>query len=147
MGENMWYPVVWWVVTAVVFFILELVTTSFFFMWIGAGAVVTALLSMVVDKSWIQYTTFAFSSILLIAFTRRWASLLSGKATRPSNVDSLVGQIALITKVSSASSWQGYLKVGGESWKAESENREPLVENSQATVVAVRSNVLVVKVL
>ncbi len=143
----MWYPVVWWAVTAVVFFILELVTASFFFMWIGAGAAVTAILSFFVSKAWVQYTTFTVSSIILVAVSRRWASLLTGKAGRPSNVDSLVGQTALITKVSSTAPWQGYLKVGGEAWKAESENKEPLRENGQATVVAVRSNVLVVKVL
>jgi membrane protein implicated in regulation of membrane protease activity len=141
-----WYPAVWWAVTAVVFFTLELTTASFFFLWIGAGAVLTAILSIFVETAWIQYATFAVSSIILVSISRPWARRLSGTTQRSANVDALAGQTAIVTKVGENNPAQGYVKVGGEFWKAESENQEPLKMNEKVSVVAVRSNVLVVKV-
>ena len=140
------YPVVWWAITAVVFFILELTTASFFYLWIGAGSVVTAVLSLFVDTAWVQYSAFAFSSILLVSISRRWASRFSGSTQRAANVDSLVGETGTVTKVEKHETSQGYVKVGGEFWKATTENQQPLKLHEKVTVLAVHSNVLVVKV-
>ena len=140
------YPVVWWAITAVVFFILELTTASFFFLWIGAGAAITAILSFFVGTDWIQFTAFVVSSILLVTISRRWASRFSGATKQVANVDSLVGKPGVVTKIDKDEHSHGYVKVGGEFWKAESENQERLTMHEKVTVVAVRSNVLVVKV-
>jgi membrane protein implicated in regulation of membrane protease activity len=140
------HPVVWWIATAVVFFILELTTASFFFLWIGAGAVVTALLSLVVNMAWVEYATFAGSSILLVALSRRWAPRFSGKVQRSSNIDALIGQTAIVTKVDDHNSFMGYAKVDGEIWKAESEDQKPLKVDGKVSVVAVKGNILVVKI-
>ena len=140
------YPVIWWVITAVVFFILEIATASFFFLWIGAGAAVAAVASLLFDKSWVQYTVFAVSSIVLVVLSRSWAKHFSGKNIRPSNVDALMGQIGSVTKVHREFPWQGYIKVGGEMWKVESENKVPLTQDAQVVVLEAHSNVLVVKV-
>jgi len=140
------HPVVWWVATAVVFFILELTTASFFFLWIGAGALLTAILSLFVDKDWIEYLTFALSSLVLVALSRRWAPRLSGKTQRAANVDALVGQTAIVTQINPHQPFQGYAKVGGEDWKIESENQEPLTKGGKTNVVLVKGNILVVKI-
>ena len=139
------HPVVWWVATAVVFFILELTTASFFFLWIGAGAVLTAVLSLFVDKDWIEYLAFVLSSLLLVALSRRWAPRLSGKTQRAANVDALIGQTAIVTKFDANQPFQGYAKVGGEVWKVELENLEPLMMGEKTSVVMVKGNILVVK--
>ena|SRR5579883_2901246 len=140
------HPVVWWVAIAVVFFILELTTASFFFLWIGAGAVLTAILSLFVDKVSVEYLTFFLSSLLLVGLSRRWAPRLSGKTQRAANVDALVGQAAIVTKINASQPSQGYAKVGGEDWKIETENQEPLFLGGKTNVIAVRGNVLVVKI-
>jgi membrane protein implicated in regulation of membrane protease activity len=139
-------PLIWWIIAAVAFFILEMATASFFFLWIGAGAVVTAVVSLFIDTAWIQYLIFAVSSIVLVAVSRPWAQRFS-KTRRPANVDALVGRTGIVTKVSSDTAWQGTVKVEGEYWKAESEKQEPLQKNGQVAVQAARSNVLVVKPL
>ena len=140
------HPVVWWIATAVVFFTLELTTASFFFLWIGAGAVVTSLVSLVVNIAWVEYITFAVSSILLVALSRRWAPRFSGKVQRSSNIDALIGQTAIVTKVDDHNLFMGYAKVDGEIWKAESEDQKSLKVDEKVSVVAVRGNVLVVKI-
>jgi membrane protein implicated in regulation of membrane protease activity len=140
-------PLIWWIITAVVFFILEMTTASFFFLWIGAAAALTALVSIFFSQGWVQYTTFAVSSIVLVAASRPWAHVFTGKTRRQANVDGLVGQTGIVTKVFPDTTWQGYVKVDGENWKAESENQKPLEMNAQVTVKAVRSNLIVVKPL
>ncbi|HJT23108.1 MAG TPA: NfeD family protein [bacterium] len=140
------HPVVWWIATAVVFFILELTTASFFFLWIGAGAFLTAILSLFVDKAPVEYLTFIISSLLLVGISRRWAPRLSGKTQRAANVDALIGQTAVVTKVDAVQPFLGYAKVGGEAWKIESENQEPLTMGGKTIVASVKGNILVVKV-
>jgi membrane protein implicated in regulation of membrane protease activity len=140
------HPVVWWIATAVVFFTLELTTASFFFLWIGAGAVVTALVSLIVNTAWIEYATFAGASILLVVLSRRWAPRLSGKSQRSSNIDALIGQTAIVTKVDVPNLFMGYVKVDGEIWKAESEDQKSFQVEQKVSVVAVKGNVLVVKI-
>ena len=139
-------PVVWCVI-AVAFFIVEMATASFFFLWISAGAAVTAVSSLFVHEPWVQCTIFAVSSVILVAVSRPWAHKLTGGTRRPANVDALVGQTGAVTKVNQEFPWQGYIKVGGEMWKAESENKEPLAKDGQVTVLEARSNVLIVKVV
>jgi len=140
------YPVVWWITTAILFCVLELFTASFFFLWIGAGAAVTAILAIFVDKPLVQFSTFAISSILLVALSRPWARRLSGAAQRTANVDALIGQSATVTKVDETHPFQGYVKVGGELWKAESGDQSGLKMHGSVTVVSAKGNVLVVKV-
>ncbi len=138
-------PWVWWLVVALIFFILEISTASFFFLWIGAGALVTLVVTFLKGPVWFEYTVFAVSSVLLVAVSRRWAGAISGKSLQIANVDALVGRTGQVTKVYPNASWQGYAKVGGEAWRIESENEMPLQLNEEIKVLTVKSNILVVE--
>ncbi len=138
-------PWVWWTVVALVFFILEISTASFFFLWIGAGAVITVVVSFFSVPAWVEYTVFAVSSVLLVAASRRWAGAISGKSSQIANVDALVGRTGQVTKVYPNTPWQGYAKVGGEAWRIEAEKEMPLQLNEEIKVLTVKSNILVVE--
>jgi membrane protein implicated in regulation of membrane protease activity len=139
-------PIIWWIITAVVFFILELTTASFFFLWIGAGALVTAGVSFFFETDLVQYATFAISSIILVTISRRWASRFSGRTKREANVDSLIGQSAIVTKVDKDTPSKGYIKVSGENWKAETKDGEILKLNMSVKVVEAHGNILLVNI-
>ncbi len=139
------HPAVWWTVVALVFFILEITTASFFFLWIGAGALVTVVVTFFSVPAWVEYAVFAVSSVLLVALSRRWAGTFSGKSPQKANVDALVGQIGQVTKVYSHAPWQGYAKFGGEVWRVECENETPLRLEEEIKVLAVKSNILAVQ--
>ena len=138
-------PWVWWTVVALVFFILEISTASFFFLWIGAGAMITVVVSLFSVPATVEYSVFAVSSILLVVISRRWAGTISGKSPQIANVDALVGQSGRITKVYAHAPWQGYAKIGGEAWRVETENENPLQVNEEIKVLTLKSNILVVK--
>ncbi|HVM32523.1 MAG TPA: NfeD family protein [bacterium] len=136
-------PALWWGLLAVVMFTLEVATASFFFLWIGAGAVLTAVASFWLGPDWAQYACFALSSILLVAVSRRWAAKISGKSSRLANVDSLVGQEGRVTQVLSPA--KVYATVEGESWLVEALDGRPLALGDLVSVREVRSNRLMVE--
>lgn len=138
-------PWVWWTVVALIFFILEISTASFFFLWIGAGALITVVVSLFAVPATVEYAVFAVSSVLLVVISRRWAGTISGKSPQIANVDALVGKTGQVTKVYPHAPWQGYAKVGGESWRVETEKESPLQMNEEIKVLSVRSNILVVQ--
>ena len=140
-------PAFWWSLAAVALFALELATASFFFLWIGAGAALTAVVSFFVPVDWIQYSVFAVSSVLLVALSRPWARRFSAKPGRPANVDALVGREGTVTKVERSRPREGYVKVDGELWRAAALGSGPLKAHAKVEVVEVRSNQLVVKPL
>jgi len=140
------HPSVWWILVAVVLFILELTTASFFFLWIGASALLTAAVSFFVDAPWISYAAFAILSIFLVTLSRRWAPGFSGKTHRSANVDGLVGLSAVVTKVEKGRPTEGYVKISGESWKAEALGGKSLELNANVRVVEVRANKVMVEV-
>ena len=140
-------PALCWTLAAVVLFTLELATASFFFLWIGAGAALTALVGLFNDSPWVHLSVFALSSVLLVAVSRPWASRFSGRNRRLANSEALLGQAALVTKLDPSQPSQGYVKVGGEDWKARSLDQEPLELHGKVSVVEVQGNILIVKKL
>jgi membrane protein implicated in regulation of membrane protease activity len=140
-------PALWWGLLAVALFTLEIATTSFFFLWIGAGAVITAVASFFVPSDAIQYLIFGVSSVFLVALSRRWASKLSGKSSRLANVDSLVGQTGKVTKLLSNPPTQGYAMVEGQSWRVEAKGDSSLAVGGEIRVKEVKSNLLIVEII
>jgi len=139
------YPALWWGITAVLFFTLEVATASYFFLWIGAGAVLTAILSIFVPIVWIQYSVFAGSSVLLVVASRKWAGRFSGPTKRLANVDSLVGRTAVVTRLLKDHPTQAYVNVDGEIWRAETANQTPMALGQKVLVKHTRANFLIVE--
>jgi membrane protein implicated in regulation of membrane protease activity len=139
-------PALWWGLLAIVLFTLEVATASFFFLWIGAGAALTAVFCCWMGPEWVQYAFFTLSSILLVALSRRWAGKIAGKSARLANVDSLVGQRGQVVKLMPALG-RGYAKVEGESWLVETLEAKPLKVGDVVLVKEVHANRLAVEVV
>ncbi|HET9870178.1 MAG TPA: NfeD family protein [bacterium] len=137
-------PAIWWGLLAVSLFIAEVATASFFFLWIGAGAAVTALASFFVGPDWAQCLVFLLTSIFLVAVSRPWAARISPKTARLANVDSLVGQEGRIARPLRAPG-QAYAVVEGESWRVEEASGKSLKAGDRVKVREVRSNQLIVE--
>jgi len=138
-------PMVWWIIIAVVFFILELATASFFYIWIGIGALATVAFSYFFNPAWIQCAAFAAFSVFFVLISRSWKSKFSVISKRSANMDALVGCEGLVTKVDESQNFQGYIKVEGQYWKVETQNKQSLKLNEKMSVVEAKGNVLIVK--
>jgi len=139
-------PMVWWIITAVVFFILELATASFFYIWIGIGALATVAVSYFFNPTWIQCAAFAAFSIFLVLISRSWKSKLSITGKRSANMDALVGCEGSVTKVEEFADFKGYIKVEGQYWKVEEQDKKTLKLSEKVRVVEAKGNILIVTV-
>ena len=93
--EHMWLV---WLAVSIFFLVVEGMTVELISIWFtGAGliAMVVALLNLGIE--W-QLTAFCIVSILLIIFTRPVVARYLKRNESRTNVDSLIGEVATVTK-------------------------------------------------
>lgn len=108
-----------WLILAGIFFIGEIITVGFLIFWLGVAALLTALVSLVIDNVIIQTVIFVISSTILIFFTRTLAKKVSSKDNAITNAYSIIGKTGLVTKDILEDS-VGQIKVNSEIWTASS---------------------------
>jgi len=114
------HPALMWMIAGLALLITELVAGSFFLMWIGAGALLTALLAVFLPATWVQWLFFALASLVLLLATRPLARKLHGGVTLPSNVDSLKGLEGLVLEEINPRLNTGRIRVRSDEWRARS---------------------------
>lgn len=133
-----------WLAIAFVFLIVEGMTVEVISIWFA----ISALLCMIVDLIGLgiywQLGTFLVSSILLILFTRPVITKYLKKNESKTNVDSLIGEIATITKEILPDE-RGEAKVKGQYWLAVSATNEKIDTGSKVTIIAIEGAKLIVK--
>jgi membrane protein implicated in regulation of membrane protease activity len=114
------HPALMWMIAGLALLIVELMAGSFFLMWIGAGALLTALLAVFVRVAWVQWLFFALASLVLLLATRPLARKLHGGVTLPSNVDSLKGMEGQVLEEINFRLNTGRVRVRSDEWRARS---------------------------
>ncbi|MCE5241169.1 NfeD family protein [bacterium] len=137
------HPALMWMIGGLALLIMELVAGSFFLMWIGAGALLTALLAVFVPSAWMQWLFFTLASLVLLLATRPLARSIHGSVTVPSNVDSLKGQMAVVLEEINPRLNTGRVRVRSDEWRARSDTVIPaeahvVIEGIEGTTLQVR---------
>ena len=132
----MWYI---WLIAAGVFFIAEIITVGFMIFWLGVAAVIVSLLSLLVSNVFIQMAVFLILSTLLLLFTRPFVDKFANnkETVLTTNVYSIVGKEATVTKSFDVDSKIGQIKVGSEKWTAKSANEEVFSEGDSVKIDAI----------
>ncbi len=125
-----------WVIAAAVALIAELLTVSFFFMFLSAGAAVTALLTWlgITPDMTSQLICFSVVSLGSLALFRRYALRIFGKNEKVDNYQDFVGHRATVS-VTIPANGEGKVHYRGTEWIALSHDGKPIDEG---TVVAVK---------
>src|SRR4051812_18056509 len=122
--------IVWWhwLALGLILIALELAASGgFYVIFFGVAAVVIAGLSLigVAGPTWVQLLLFSLLSVVSLLFFRspmlRWMKLDQGA----SDVDSLVGETAVVTQ-NIAAGEIGRVELRGTSWSARNRGGEPL---------------------
>lgn len=140
--EYMWAI---WLVLAGIFFIGEIATAGFLLFWLGVGAVLALMVSLVFNNLVAQIAVFAISSILLIVFTKPMVKKFVEKEKIPTNIDSLIGKKGIVTKRIDPVESIGQVKVNGEVWSAKSEDDAEIAKDTEVEIVEIVGVKLVVK--
>ncbi len=112
-----------WMAAAVIFLILELISPTLFFVCFVAGSVIAGIFSYFSpDQYYWQLGIFVVVTLGLLPLTRYIAKKITKPAPRKSNIDALIGKVALVTKAIDPD-LGGQVKFEGEVWIAQADNK------------------------
>jgi len=131
----------------VVFFaLIELYTYSLTTVWLALAALVMVFLSLLLESLSmpVQLLIFLAISAVLLIFTRPLAIKKFKMGKTKTNVDSLVGLQAPVTKAITEFE-KGEVKIKGQVWSAVSDDGSEITEGSKCEVLRVEGVKLVVR--
>ena len=139
--ENIWYI---WLSLAVFFLIIESMTVEIISIYFTGGALVSMALSLLGAPLEWQILTFCVVSIILIIFTRPIVARYLKRNESKTNVDTLIGDVATVTKEILPDE-RGEVKIKGQYWLAVSANNDIIELGSKVSILAIEGAKLIVK--
>ncbi len=134
-----------WLTAAVVFLILELMTPTFIFACFVTGTLAAGIFSYFYPESYYwQVGIFVVLTTILLPLTRTLAKKITKESPQKSNIDALIGQVALVTKPIDPD-LGGQVKVEGEIWMARAD--EQIAVNEKVSILNVTGTKLHVEKL
>lgn len=123
----------YWLIAMILLGILEAVTVSLVSLWFAGGALAAMVASLLGAPIWLQVAVFLVVSGILLACLRPLAKRSVGEKTK-TNVDSLMGQQALVTEDIDNLTAQGAIRVNGNTWTARSTNGKPIPAETRVVI-------------
>lgn len=137
-------PALLWMIAGLAMLIIEVVVGTFFLMWVGAGALITAVAALLFPGMvWLQWLIFAVVSSVLLAVSRPFARSLHARVTVPSNVDGLIGQQAVVLQTIDGHANTGRIRIRSEEWRARSDSVIP--DDEKVVITGIEGTTLLVK--
>lgn len=134
-GVSMSSMVTIWLIVFVVLVIIEIITMGLTTIWFAGGALVATLAAAVHVPLWVQIVLFLVVSALLLFFTRPVAVKYFNKDRVRTNVESLIGQQAIVISEINNLQGIGQVTVNGQEWSARSTDEEATIPVGTVVVV------------
>lgn len=133
MGLEIWHV---WIIVAIILFIAEIFTPGFLLACFGGGCLAAALVAFLDMEFIYQIMAFAIVTLLFFLGIRPFfiKYFYSEKDQIKTNVDALIGKTCHVSELINPILRQGRVIVGGEDWKAISDD-ETIIEVGQKVVV------------
>ena len=136
--------VMYWLGAAAILIVIEIITMGLTTIWFAGGALVSAVMAAFSLPLWSQIIAFAIVSVILLILTRPWALKYLNSRTVRTNVDSLIGQTALVTQDIDNLNAKGQVKVKGQIWTARSISDDVQLHEGQKVTIESISGVKVI---
>lgn len=138
-------PVIW-VIVFLVLMVLELISMGLTTIWFAGGAVVALVLSAFNAPIVAQVIVFLVVSTLLLYFTRPIAQKYFNKNRVNTNVESMPGQIGIVTVDIDNIAATGTVSLNGMDWTARSKEPEgTIAKGTKVRVLEVQGVKLIVE--
>jgi len=135
-----------WVALVIIFAVIEVFTLGLTTVWFALAALVMVFLSFLPIPIVFQITIFLAISAVLLFFTRPVAIKKFKIGREKTNVDSLAGKHALVTRKIGEFD-KGEVKLNGLFWSARSEDGSTIVEGTKCEVMRIEGVQVIVRVL
>ncbi len=137
-----------WLIIAGIFFIGEIMTVGFLLFWFGFGSLAAMIVSFFTTNIIIQTTVFLIISVLLLLITKPFVKkFVDKKPTVITNAYNIIGKKAIVLEDIDPIQSKGLVKIGTETWSAESEADEKISKDTEVEVTAIKGVKAVVKTL
>mgnify|MGYP000109369263 CR=1 FL=1 len=134
-----------WLALIVVLLVIELLTLGLTTIWFAGGAVAAFAASMLGAGLMVQIIVFLAVSILLLVFTRPFAAKYINRNRVRTNVDSLIGEKAVVIQEIDNLAATGEVRVGGKVWMARTQSdEERIAADATVTILKVSGVKLIV---
>jgi membrane protein implicated in regulation of membrane protease activity len=133
-----------WFALTVLFTLIEAATWGLTTIWFAIAALVMTFLSFLPIPLTAQVLMFLGMAIALLVFTRPIAIKKFKVGKEKTNVDSLIGQRALVTKAIREFE-KGEIKLNGQFWSAHAENNSAITEGSKCVILRIEGVQAIVK--
>lgn len=139
-------PLIWLGVVALLL-IIEAITAGLTTIWFAGGALLAALAALMGAGLGFQLLLFLCVSLLLLIFTRPLAMRFMNKGVTKTNVNSLIGTRAVVTKEINNLAQTGQVRINDIEWTARSSKDDILIpEKTIVEIEAVKGVKLIVHV-
>ena len=135
-----------WVALVIVFAIIEALTLGLYTVWFALAALVMVFLSSLNIPLSFQFLIFLAISAVLLFFTRPLAIKKLKIGRVKTNVDSLIGMHALVTR-SISEFEKGEVKLNGQFWSAHAEDNSAVPVGTKCEVVRIEGVQAIVRPL
>lgn len=126
-----------WLMVFVVLVVIEIITMGLTTIWFAGGALVATIAAAVHAPLWVQIILFLAVSAVLLFFTRPVAVKYFNKDRVRTNVESLIGQQAIVISEINNLQGIGQVTVNGQEWSARSVDENTTLP--VGTVVVIQS--------
>ena len=119
-------PLLWLIVLAVLL-IIEAITVGLTTIWFAGGALIAAVLSWMGMGIAVQWGAFLLISLVLLIFTRPLAVRYMNRGMTKTNVDSLIGEKAVVIQEINNLAQTGQVRINDIEWMARTVSDEELI--------------------
>ena len=124
-----------WIGAIVLFGIVEAATAGLTSIWFVLGSVAGLVAAICGGKIWLQVVLFFVISIVALIATRPLVRRFNEHGTQPTNLDTVIGQMARVTEVIDNSVPTGAVYIQGKTWSARSEDDVDIPAGAMVKVI------------
>ena len=128
-----WAAIIWLGLT-VVFLIAEAATVTVISLWFAAGSLTAMAMALLGGSVWMQALTFLVVSAAALTALRPLVRKYLTPRLTPTNIDSVIGSVAIVTAPIDNIAAAGQVKLNGMEWSARSTSGDPIETGTKVQV-------------
>lgn len=137
---------IYWLLICVLLIGIELATMGLTTIWFAVGSFAAFIAAIAGGNLFVQLLVLIIVSLVLLYFTRPLVVKYLNNRTVKTNIESLIGKIAVVTEDISNMENKGQASVNGQNWMARSvDDSVGFVQGEQVEIVEIRGVKLIVK--
>lgn len=123
-----------WLALMVFFLLIEVSTVALVSVWFTVGALAALVVSLLGGSTLLQVVSFLAVSAVLLGLLRPFSRRYIAPKIVPTNVDSLIGTMGILTADVDNLASTGQVKLGAMTWTARSASGKPIPAGTKVRV-------------